>query len=656
MPYTRAEIDAYVEKNLKLAGEAAQADAVNIRRNSADMIERLPPEKQTQLIERQTTIIAADNQKINEINKEMGAADAEVNGSHYGQNLGSDHKVQRHFNEASRGPINHPIMLDIEQDPTKLERAFRHEVGHNEDYGLNRRHNQAGNYNSEKNQRWNEATQREFNNQRNVDPRGSAEPLYSGAEPLNRHVAKYPTQAERSLEAYAEMSTHHSALHADHGGNQEAINKILEKKYPELWPIYRDEMLPQVRADANELEQARTRKIETYVQNSRELSHETGQAFDEAKVREQAGLSSAAGTIENDNRRMAADTALHRDPVGHYVESQEKLGRERWQREADLDLFSTEKEKPFVFDADRTRAEGESIMRSSGKDALIDRVRDADRQHSALVRLPFGEPVPPDLAARTHPDTNHGTSHHTHTAGGSLREKFLKRAGGPVGKAALAVGIGGAAIAGGASPAEAALAVGGAVVPGVSPAEAAVEGRGAEAAMRFVEEIPIAGMFATEAARPIVRAMGGDVDKSLIQESIEASNDASADLAQKEARFKDTIEAIRQIPQSELPNSPPEVQALRQQIDRFDRTEQAYTDGLGKGGMGGQREQNARNMQYATTELRGLYNEYNDGGQLSETVHPYLQNVRPETPSVDVAAAPAVMPYQQPREQMSMGL
>lgn len=55
------------------------------------------------------------------------------------------------------------------------------------------------------------------------------------------------------------------------------------------------------------------------------------------------------------------------------------------------------------------------------------------------------------------------------------------------------------------------------MVPGGYSALKVAEGRGQEAAMGAVEEIPLLGMLATEVARPVARAMGANVDPSILE-------------------------------------------------------------------------------------------------------------------------------------------
>lgn len=135
----------------------------------------------------------------------------------------------------------------------------------------------------------------------------------------------------------------------------------------------------------------------------------------------------------------------------------------------------------------------------------------------------------------------------------SLTEEFGKRAGVIGGLV-----VGGALIAEGAEAKQVALGVAEATVPGVSSAAALTEGRPAEATLRAIEEIPIAGLAATEVARPLLQGAGVDVDPSIGQMIIDKATQQSP-ASPEQQEFMRVYDAL---PNEASPDMPPEVATL----------------------------------------------------------------------------------------------
>lgn len=135
-------------------------------------------------------------------------------------------------------------------------------------------------------------------------------------------------------------------------------------------------------------------------------------------------------------------------------------------------------------------------------------------------------------------------------AGISLMEEFGKRSG-MIGGTIVA----GALYASDADASEIAAGTAEAVVPGVSSAMALHEGRLAEAAMRGVEEIPVAGIIASEIARPILRGGGFDLDPSIGQMLLSIKAEVDPD----QQRFMRVLDGIPDMPADDMP---PEVSSL----------------------------------------------------------------------------------------------
>lgn len=81
--------------------------------------------------------------------------------------------------------------------------------------------------------------------------------LYTGVKRLIEHLShpRYQgspatRQHHIAVESFAEMTVHYTTLYDVYNGDAERIDRKLSKAYPELWPVYRDEVLPRIEHEA----------------------------------------------------------------------------------------------------------------------------------------------------------------------------------------------------------------------------------------------------------------------------------------------------------------------------------------------------------------------------------------------------------------------
>jgi hypothetical protein len=97
-----------------------------------------------------------------------------------------------------------------------------------------------------------------------------------------------------------------------------------------------------------------------------------------------------------------------------------------------------------------------------------------------------------------------------------------------------------------------------AAIPFASAAIAAGENRPLETAMRSIEEIPLAGLVVTEAARPLARHLDQDVDASIGETILSLANAAlgEADVD------RELVEVFQALPDKHSADMPPEIESL----------------------------------------------------------------------------------------------
>ncbi|PZO86121.1 MAG: hypothetical protein DI626_06855, partial [Micavibrio aeruginosavorus] len=330
--YSREEIEFYVSKNLEIVGQKSRADAERIRKDFADTIEKLPPEEQVLLIESRGANIVGDRAEINDLYKELDQNGLpNVNGffTANGVSLSND------FNRKSFLP--EPIAWTPEsRDNGRV--TMRHEHGHRVDRKLAQWEQKPEYFMSDASPTWADALDREMGRRQNRDvitpesslnplswinkqinkitSRNQPAPLYEGYRELDAHLSYYSDKSTHPREAMAEMSNHRNSLYAKFNGDDTRVDAELSKRYPELWPAYRDEMIPKIAETAQKIINNREHDIDTYVQQMQKRESAAGRPpIDAEQARSAASLSLIDGTHRAEIRKMLTETAFYRYPA-----------------------------------------------------------------------------------------------------------------------------------------------------------------------------------------------------------------------------------------------------------------------------------------------------------------------------------------------------
>ncbi|MBU0860002.1 MAG: hypothetical protein KJ667_08690, partial [Alphaproteobacteria bacterium] len=193
--------------------------------------------------------------------------------------------------------------------------------------------------------------------------------LYEGYRALAYHLSLYEDEKDHPREAFAEMTAHYDMMYARFEGQEDAVDRVLTRNYPILWPAYRDMIIPKVEAHAEELWARRQSMIDSFVARSRALTDITGQPFDEGEVRDKARMYAAENTLGGHLRIVKTRLVLYDDPVGAYLEAREEWERQRWE------IVTSTRDRyrqPFVFDEDKQRHAAEDFMARKGATKLLD--------------------------------------------------------------------------------------------------------------------------------------------------------------------------------------------------------------------------------------------------------------------------------------------
>jgi len=218
--------------------------------------------------------------------------------------------------------------------------------------------------------------------------RDPSTPLYEGARELPSHIDLYKDISAHPREAMAEVSNHHMSLYANHGGNEARVDELMSQKYPELWPVYRDDYLPAVKEYADNLQTQRQQSIDNYMTRAEALAEAGGQTFDETTVRQQAGILSAEGAIAAETRSMERTLNIYKDPVTKFVYAQRDLAEKRYELETP---YRERDSNPFVFDEDVAEVEANRILSEQGKTALVEDVQSLRAEEKVLGRFEMAQ-------------------------------------------------------------------------------------------------------------------------------------------------------------------------------------------------------------------------------------------------------------------------
>lgn len=401
--YTREEIEEFVANNLEIIGEYDAQEVERIRYNFADTIALLPAVHQSILIETQRQNITGDYQRVQQLYKDkQGTMDA-VNGFFSPGAFGKQQSLTGHFN--CRVVTNMPVPEDLQgkdvivwSDNARGEDGritARHEHGHRVDYLIGR-----NKYWSDTHQGWRDAVFRQIKTEKlkveGINKKTPltwlqkqvmevSGPLYEHARELLEHLNLYESDESYAREAMAEISNHHYSLYALYEGNEEKVDEIMSRKYPELWPIYRDEYMPAAQEYSDRLQNTRHEAIDNFMFKRVSMCKLSGEELDETEAARQAGLAAARGTLAKENIKLNEKLNIYKNPIEWYQVADRALQKAKWTMAQDGETVDASNE--FDFDKAASEQRAKDIMESQGFTALINAQEALTQEKKLLQRL-----------------------------------------------------------------------------------------------------------------------------------------------------------------------------------------------------------------------------------------------------------------------------
>ena len=433
-PYTKAEIDAFVENNLLIVGQEASANDAAVRADFAETIARLPGCEQVFLIESQSTNITGDQKFVHEL---YGAPEP-VNGffqpgkarfaTNFNTITGYDAAVWHADARGQNGAV-----------------TFRHEHGHRIDRYLASGTSLSVRYLSDQHQGWLDALEREKAKKKlQISDKAASNPLawtqkylfrffrkatvkngplYNDYRELNDHLDLYKNASSHPHESFAEMSNHYASLYAEHGGDEQPIDQKLTEKYSDLWPEYRDKIRPLMETRADALLEARSTAIKTYVDGAERLDSLKGVRFDAFETTVTAGILAASGKLYLEQKTLEIEIGLYKYPVDNYLSAKHDLEELRWEA---AKSYTEIRSNPFVFNEEKEKTIAEDMLSQHGVEHVITQYRALRSERRAFDRFVDFESNRSDLIAE---ESGIGAAHYNNSKLASDFDDLMKKGG-----------------------------------------------------------------------------------------------------------------------------------------------------------------------------------------------------------------------------------
>lgn len=389
--YTEQELESYLEDYLWIMGDGSDSEGdAAVREQFIYVFNTLPDNFQTLLIGSRQVNITGNDEAIQELYRKSSDKESQVNGFFQPGKLTAEFKKS----------ANDAVVWKYEARGRSGDVTARHETGHRADYVIGIQHCGYQGYWSDYSETWNAALYKEISHQQSVvngangtglksllpqrliPDAGPDAPLYYGHRELLEHLSYYDNEASHSREAFAEMSNHHLNLIAMHEGDEEFVDQLLSKKYPHLWPVYRDEFIPLVNEYADDLLFDEQRFLKDYVASSAKLRELMGRGADQEKDIEEGRR------IYVSQRRDDALSGLNElirkfsDPIGHYVQAKERLQDE-------YNLYDSENYSD-QFDFEAAELEAQQLLNENGRDHVVFQAENMINEQKYLARYVAG--------------------------------------------------------------------------------------------------------------------------------------------------------------------------------------------------------------------------------------------------------------------------
>lgn len=136
--------------------------------------------------------------------------------------------------------------------------------------------------------------------------------LYAGSKRLVEHLSHPRYQGKPStrqhhiaVESFAEMTAHYTTLYDMYDGNTNRVDRTLSKAYPELWPVYRDTVLPRIEHEAVLLHNEIAGYKSTIASLEADMVHMRGERFNAREMEQYLRELELQGGIEELRRELA---------------------------------------------------------------------------------------------------------------------------------------------------------------------------------------------------------------------------------------------------------------------------------------------------------------------------------------------------------------
>lgn len=332
--YSHDEIVAFVDSHLKRMGTMAMNDG-KITAEVVGWIAQMPPLFQVLTIESRHSIVFADPAVMNRLYSEADQTHTGILGFY-------SSAVKRYDNI----DLNHPVFFHRESRGGAIGAVTaRHEKAHDFDLMLGERMTKGkapARFYSSANRDWEAALERQIGRMcgntefADQDPaellrqdgkqlsnifaaQNKPDDLYDDYRPLLNHLSLYNTKEKRLSEASAEMGAHYATLYAQTGGDEAAIDLKLSARYPELWAEFRDHVLPQYKAMADEYLAERGQKIARYVERARQIVQIQALGTDEKKMAKMAAVAHAGGHMDQAMDNLEKLARFYSNPIANYA-------------------------------------------------------------------------------------------------------------------------------------------------------------------------------------------------------------------------------------------------------------------------------------------------------------------------------------------------
>ena len=375
--YSHEQIVAFVDAKLKKIGTGAMNDP-KLNRSVVQMISVLPPAFQVLFLETGHDTVVGD---MDEVNRTYFEIDKSNNHDRVGGFFTPGQRTIDNFD------LLNPSVFQYLGAGKFSVRTLRHEKSHDIDFMLGEYFTPEGGtagYFTSLSAGWDAALKREIEHKWKkygrvekspdevldlpkekmaelVDAQKRPDSLYDNYRPLLNHLSSYNTKGQKTRESFAEMCVHYMSLYEKTGGSMSSIDRKLSKQYPELWPHFRDDVLPRIEEIAQDLVDERRNQIMVYAIAEQNVADFWGLSYSQERSFRDAALALANGTFAERMEDFERIEEFFINPIDNYAKALQELDDLYYEYDADS-----------VEDVDdvRDRAIAAEILHKKGRAAI----------------------------------------------------------------------------------------------------------------------------------------------------------------------------------------------------------------------------------------------------------------------------------------------